>query len=538
MKNIQDDGESIVGVSRADGKGQVGVSAPRTVAVIDIGTTSVRLVVAEVTADGGVRILDNLQQAVPIGRDTYTRGEISRQTIEECVRAITSYRHIMAEYQITRDDQIRAVATAAVREAANRVNFIDRIFIATGIAVEPLDETDITRLTYLALYPQIARDPTLISSNLLVAAIEGGSTDVVFMEKGTVTFSRTYRLGSMKLQKMLETCEAPASQERGLMEDHIQQTVDVIVGNLPTRRDVRLLALGSEARFVAAHLNDKWDGESLTRLSLRSYARLTAKALEQSVDKITRTYHLPYAEAETLAPALYFYERLAHSLQQGRILVSGMSMRGGVVQEMARRDLWVAASGDQILGPARVVARKYRTNESHTEHVAALSRDIFTALQPVHNLGPWHELLLTVAALLHDIGLFVSERSHHKHSMYLINNSELFGLSRRDRLLVALLARYHRRAGPKPMHEGYSLLSRNDRVVVAKLGSILRIADALDRSYSQRIRDICCTREPGRFVIQVPNLSDLSLERLALRSKDSMFREVFGMEVVLRHVKK
>jgi exopolyphosphatase / guanosine-5'-triphosphate,3'-diphosphate pyrophosphatase len=495
-------------------------------------------VIAEVSPDGTVRILDNLQQAVPVGRDTYTRGEITRQTIEECVRVITSYRHIMAEYQITHEDQIRAVATAAVREAVNRVNFLDRIFIATGIAVEPLDETDITRLTYLGLYPQLSRDRTLHSSNVLVAAMEGGSTDVTFIEKGTVTFSRNYRLGSMKLQKMLETCQAPASQERDLMEDHIEQTVDVIVNNLPTRRSVRLLALGSEARFAAAQLKGRWDGESITRLQLQPYGRLTGKVLEQSVDKTTRAYHLPYTEAETLAPTLYFYERLARSLQQRSILVSGVSMRSGVVQEIARRDLWVATFGDQIIGPAREIARKYHVNETHADHVAVLCHAIFAAMEPVHKLGPWHELLLTVAALLHDIGLYVSERSHHKHSMYLINNSELFGLSRRDRLLVSLLARYHRRAGPKPTHEGFSLLNRNDRVVVAKLASILRVADALDRSYSQRIRDISCVREPGRFVIEVPNCTDLSLERLALRSKDSMFREVFGMEVILRSVNK
>jgi exopolyphosphatase / guanosine-5'-triphosphate,3'-diphosphate pyrophosphatase len=194
----------------------------------------------------------------------------------------------------------------------------------------------------------------------------------------------------------------------------------------------------------------------------------------------------------------------------------------------------VSAFGDQIIEPAREVGRKYQTSEAHGEHVAQLCRTLFATLHPEHKLNPWHELLLIVAALLHEIGHFVSERSHHKHAMYLIANSELFGLSRRDRLVVALLARYHRRSSPKPTHEGYMDLDKEDRVVVVKLAAILRVADALDSSYSQRVREIRCVREPGRLIIETPGVVDLSMETLSLRGKATMFQDVYGMEVVLR----
>jgi exopolyphosphatase/guanosine-5'-triphosphate,3'-diphosphate pyrophosphatase len=118
--------------------------------------------------------------------------------------------------------------------------------------------------------------------------------------------------------------------------------------------------------------------------------------------------------------------------------------------------------------------------------------------------------------------------------MYLIQNSELFGLSRKDVLLAALVARYYRRASPQPSHEGYAILGRDERVAVAKMAALLRVAVALDDSRSQRIKDFECTCESSRLIITVPQVKDLSLEQLALRQNGSLFEETFGMPVMLR----
>jgi exopolyphosphatase/guanosine-5'-triphosphate,3'-diphosphate pyrophosphatase len=122
----------------------------------------------------------------------------------------------------------------------------------------------------------------------------------------------------------------------------------------------------------------------------------------------------------------------------------------------------------------------------------------------------------------------------HKHSMYLIRNSEVFGLGKRNLLLISLIARYHRRASPQPAHEGYSTLNREERVAVAKMAALLRVAVALDDSRSQRIRDFTCQIEKARLVISIPRVEDLSLEQLALRQNGSLFTETFGVPVLLR----
>ena len=131
--------------------------------------------------------------------------------------------------------------------------------------------------------------------------------------------------------------------------------------------------------------------------------------------------------------------------------------------------------------------------------------------------------------------MFIGDRSHHKHSMYVIMNSDLFGLTRKDISLIALVARYHRRATPRPYHEEYTSLDRDSRIAVAKMAAILRVADALDRDHMQQARNMTFTREPGQFVMSIQDTTDLTLERFALKEKGNLFEEVFGMKAVVRN---
>ncbi len=147
-------------------------------------------------------------------------------------------------------------------------------------------------------------------------------------------------------------------------------------------------------------------------------------------------------------------------------------------------------------------------------------------------------MLLELGAFLHEIGQTISERSHHKHSMYLIMNSELFGLGNEDLEKVALVARYHRRAAPKLTHDVYNSLEREDRIAVAKMAALLRVADCLDRRHDQHISRITCVQEEQSMIIQISNVDDLSLETVALQLKGNLFEQVFGLKTELRALRK
>jgi exopolyphosphatase / guanosine-5'-triphosphate,3'-diphosphate pyrophosphatase len=304
---------------------------------------------------------------------------------------------------------------------------------------------------------------------------------------------------------------------------------------VPVDKVKYMVAISGDAQFAASMLSSEWAESRLSSVSMKTFASLTEQLVPAPVDDLVRKYRIPYQEAETVGPALLAYLHLAEVFHVKQILVPKTSLREGLLKEIAAGGTWTEGFAEQAIQSALALGEKYAFDEKHSKQVAELSVRLFRELQPEHRLDKRFELLLKIAALLHEVGMFIGDRSHHKHSMYIIMNSELFGLTRKDISLIALVARYHRRATPRPYHEEYTSLDRDSRIAVAKMASILRVADALDRDHMQQARAMTFTREPGQFVISIRDAADLTLERFALKEKGNLFEEVFGMKAVVRN---
>ena len=508
--------------------------AVRAVAVIDIGSTAVRLSIAEIGTDGTVRPLTSLQRAVHLGKDTFTSGVIQPSTAAEVVSILQTFRRTMKEYGITRDDQIRAVATSAVREAENRDVFLDRLYMTTQINVEAIEGAEENRLTYIAVHDLFQKDAKLRKSDVAIVEVGGGSTELILVRDGLISFANTYRLGSLRMRETLETYRAPADRARSLLGQHIKRTVDQLRGTLADTEVTYMIAVSGDARFAASLVEPAWDKQGMVRIDIKTFVGVVNDLVPVSVDELVRKYHIPYQEAETIGPALLAYEHLARAFRVKQILVAGASQRDGLLKEIAVRGAWTSEFAEQAVHSATLLAGKYGVNDGHSRQVSELCVKMFRELRAEHGLDERFELLLRIAGLLHEVGVFVSDRSHHKHSMYLILNSDLFGLTRREITLIALVARYHRRAMPRSYHTEYMSLDRDGRLVVAKLAAILRVADCLDRKHLQDLKKIAFAWEKDQFVITVHDAVDLTLEQLGLKDKANLFEQIYGVKVVLR----
>ena len=172
----------------------------RPLAVIDVGTTSVRMAIAQVKPDGSLQILDTLQQSVMLGNDTFKKGEIELGTIEQCVEVLGSFKQVLKELAVPMDrDHLRVIATSAVREARNRDSFLDRVTIATGLDIEVADQSEVSRFTYLSMQPFFSLRPFADDVLTLMVEVGGGGTEVLGLQEGRVRVSQGHRLGSLRM---------------------------------------------------------------------------------------------------------------------------------------------------------------------------------------------------------------------------------------------------------------------------------------------------------------------------------------------------
>ena len=504
----------------------------KTVAAIDIGSNSLRMAIADVYPDGRIDVLERTRQPVRLGHDTFVVGKLSQQTVGAVIKILRDYRRILDLYgaQI-----VHAVATSAVREASNRDSFLDRVARTVGLEVDVIEPMEQSRLIVSAVRNAVGDSVDLKRGVALIAEVGGGSTLATILRGGEISDSHSFNLGSIRMQEMLSTAQEPPERAAGLLHDHIENMAQMATQSLELGQVGTFLAIGGDARFAVRQIGEPMPCGDLSVVSQDKLDRLVDECSPHSAEELARIYSLPFADAETLAPALVVYQALLHATQAGEMIVSEVSMRDGLLLDMPR---YVTGQQDpalteSIILSVKTMAGRFHYDFAHAEHVAHLAGRLFDMLQGDHQLSQRHRLLLRVAALLHDVGVFVSSRAHHKHSYYLISHAEIFGLRREDIAIVAHVARYHRRSIPKSSHVEYMALPQDRRMLVNKLAAMLRVADALDKSRRQHVRDFDLEQQGQDLVIYAQSEGDLALERRALAVKGDLFEDVFAMRARL-----
>jgi len=509
--------------------------APRSVAVVDMGASAIRLLVAEALPNQPVRVLEEASRGVLLGKDTFTHGRIQAPTIEATLKAMEGFRRLMDTYGVVR---YRAVATSAVREAGNRETFLDRIRLRTGIDIEVIDGSEENRLTYLAVRDALRGHEALTSADALLVEIGGGSADISFLRRGAPIHSGTYALGAIRMRQNLASWHGARDQGPRLLRRHIHNVVEDIRGEMPLREARHLIALGGDVRFAAAQvLGDEAAASPAPVVPRDAFVGFCDQIAAVDPEELGERYRLTPADAETLVPALLAYRELALETAAEGILVPHASLRAGLLLDITGADEGPGAVEqfrNQVLASATAVGERYRCDMAHAKNVAQLSTRLFDELGAEHGLGSRDRLLLEVAALLHDVGIFVSLRGHHKHSQYILSVSEIFGLSKDDMAIVSNVARYHRRATPQRSHLPYMALDSEARVVVNKLAAILRLTNALDADHLQKVSDLKVVPEHDNWVLEVTGAGDLTMERLASQARSDLLTEVFGRRVAWR----
>jgi exopolyphosphatase / guanosine-5'-triphosphate,3'-diphosphate pyrophosphatase len=502
------------------------------VAVLDMGASAIRLAIAELTPDGA-RIVEEASKGVLLGRDTFSLGAIRSQTIDAAINALSGFMQIMKQYGV---DEVHAVATSAVREARNGEMFLDRIQSRTGVAFDVINEAEESRLVFLAVRNGLKKHAAFRGARTLVAEVGGGSTSLTLLRRGQPSHSGLYALGSVRLRQQLDLRRHSQEIQMALLRRYVANVIAEIRLEIPLNRITHFIAIGGDVRFAAARILEDAGVTSDGAIAREQFLAFCDDVERLDEDGVIERFRLPAVEAETLAPALLIYRALLSETAAAEVIVSDASLRAGLLLDVRQPAGRVTAEDfqQQVFASADALGQRYRLDRAHGQHVAHLAASLFDELREEHGLGDRERLLLQVAGLLHDVGIYVSLRAHHKHSQYILAESQIFGLSAEETAVVSNIARYHRRGTPQRSHVPYVALDRRDRLVVNKLAAILRIANALDAEHVQKVRALRVSRRESTWVIELQGSGDLTMERLAATARADMFAETFGRQVVVQ----
>jgi exopolyphosphatase/guanosine-5'-triphosphate,3'-diphosphate pyrophosphatase len=294
------------------------------------------------------------------------------------------------------------------------------------------------------------------------------------------------------------------------------------------------VAAGSDARHMAVQIGHEIN-EDCRIIDRDAFIEFVEKIQHYSIEETVQKLQVPFADAEGFVPGILVYKLFLERTSAAKVVVPFVSIREGLLIDMTLgvdpklQDEFFS----QVIASAVNLGRKYHYDEVHNRHVAALCMVIFDALLQEHGMNHRERMMLEVAATLHDIGMFIKGSGHQKHGQYIVANSEIFGLHKEELDVIANVIRYHRGDLPSPTDIDYIALQREERILVLKMASILRVADALDRGHSQHVRNLTVEKKSEAVIFHSRENFDLSLERIGLEEKSDLFQDVFGYRVIL-----
>ena len=501
----------------------------QTIAAIDIGSNSLKVVIVEAAASDSFTVVGAERERVRLGHETLRNRFLSEEALNLSADAISKFRSIADTRGV---DSIIAVATASVREAENAAEYVAEIQRRTGVKIEVLSSMEEARLIGVAVSQYFGAE----KSSLLNIDIGGGSTELSLMRNNQPEKLFSMKLGAVGLTERYIFSNPPKKSEIKNLRAEIVSALDRPahkIGDanwkISTGTSGTIQALG---RIINAQIDEI---PADLKFSLKQLISLNKKLKKMTIEELSMIPTINERRAEVIFAGGQILEAVMRTLNIETLQTCSYALREGVIIDYLREIEAEALPPVPVVEDLRLrdvfaVGRRFGYEEQHSLQVAFLAERIFDDIAPVFNLKRRWRTFLSAAALLHDVGYHISHEAHHKHSLYLIKHSEMTGFSEIEKLAIANIARYHRRSMPKEKHFDYMSLNEKDRSVVFRLASILRIAEGLDHGYNSHIEDLKITGNGKNLNLELFGETTGRVDIEAVDRKKEMFEIAFNCQ--------
>ncbi|WP_342349331.1 Ppx/GppA phosphatase family protein [uncultured Nitrospira sp.] len=504
-------------------------------AVIDIGTNSIHMVLAEIDKGFSYKIVDRIKEMARLGDGTFTSHRLSPEAMDRGLTVLKRFSMLATNKGF---DLILPTATSAVREAKNGGDFLKLVRKELGLRVRVITGEEEARLIYLG----VRNSMDLSKFPAMIVDIGGGSVELMACTQKRLQFVRSLKLGAIRLKDQFLKSDPPDKKMIQRVERLVSQTLKKSLSKKRFTHCQQLVATSGMAGNLAEIIYLARTGRPLPQIDMATIEIDEVREVEgllRTKDTQTRLKipGLDPRRVDTLYPGVLMLRLLMERLGVKQVRLSDKAIREGVIYDFIQQHQEGLRAEQEIPHVRRrqvlLLARRYQYAKVHAHHVAKLALSLFDQTRSMHHFGEKEREWLEYAALLHDIGHHIRENKHHKHTYYLITHADLPGFSSEELSIISNVARYHRRGQPNPKHKGYRLLDRDQRRVVSSLSAILRIADGLDRSHFSVVKKIHI--EPGESLcLHVSFRYDPELELWTTERRKKFFEKFFHCRIALK----
>ncbi len=497
-------------------------------AVLDLGSNSFHVLVADLDGASVAPVLRE-REMLHLGRAVARHGQVPD---EQAQAAVDTVAHLAELARRAGARTVQAVATAALRDASNGQQVLDRLRDVAGTPIRVLDGLEEARLAYLGVRASVAVD----AEPILVLDLGGGSLELAVGVGDQVSWSVSTPLGASRLSADVSD-DPPGPQDLAWLREQVDAQIDPVVDLVRAHAPATCVAVGGTVRALArlaAAGHARWLPATVNQLTLPTTELAALRDRLTGVD-LTRRHKVPGMKsrrADHVHVAAAVLTRTLERLAVREVTVSDWGLREGLLLDAAGSFQPPVATALRAGEVARLRRSLRADTDPHSDHVADLAGQLFDGTLALHGLGSRDRGLLVLAARLHAIGGALALRRQHVHGAYLVENAELRGFSPTDVAILSTLVRFHPSRGISASFPAFASLAFLDRQRTEALLPLLQVADGLDRAHDQAVTRVHVSHDHDRVKLWLDG-GGLHVTAAELARRTRLFEEVYAVEVLV-----
>ncbi len=506
-----------------------------TFAAIHLGSEMISMQIAEYRGTDRYKIVELCNRRIRLGEETFKNKVIPFSLVNEICDILQGFKLLMEEYGV---EEYKIQATTAVREARNQIFLLDQIYSKTGLVVDVVDMPREIYTKYVAIRNTL-REHKITSERegMLMMDISSGGLGITFIQDEEIKYQENFHVGIIRIKESFERNKRESLHFNRALTEFLTSTIGPVRRELDQEEVKYLVLSGTETELILNMLGLDVN-QKLHRIKAEDFHKFFSQMRKLNLPQMIKVYNIPENVAELVLPTVLLYEQLLDLVPAQEVIVTADRFIDGMqlLHIGNKTNLMLQKNWEQeLISLFHCIGKRYLFDKKHVGQVERLSLVMFDKLAKSYGMGERERLLLRGAAILHDIGKYICMRSHSSYSYQLIMATDIIGFSDRDKKIIALAAYYH----ANKLFEQSSSAPAVDKdlvAIVAKLAAILRMADAMDRSYLQKIRQCSVNIKDKKMTVLATSKVDLALEEWTFAAKASFFEEVYGLEAILERV--